>query len=410
MWNLLRDLGTRLLRDLTGNSRERHELLAAQIRLNERETENAPSSVLRLWRSFLGWVLALLFCWEVPVRLLLLPLLAPDLLDDLPRFFRQEKQPRRKKWPERLSGFAARHRLLVSVLELLGAWGVSELLVRMTSTQAQFRVVDFRLAFIVLIADVYGLNAGVAAAFLASLSLAAGYWAEGASPLLLFYEPSNWLAFLVYFVVGAVCGYVQLRSAEDLRFAEEERKLLEERLRFVRQLYQDTLEDKRSFRRQILGRRDSFGKVYAVTKALDAAPAQELPRKIVEVLEDVLENHSAAVYRVDARRHLARRAACSADFAARCPQLLEGTGLGPVLRGIEQDGLWVNRELTPGLPMFGAAVRENGELRALILLHDAAGEQLSLYYQNMFRILCGLAETAMVRAGTKPAAKQEVRV
>lgn len=333
-----------------------------------------------------------------------------DLLDDLPRFFRQEKQPRRKKWLERLSGFAARHRLLVPVLELLGAWGVSELLVRMTSTQAQFRVVDFRLAFIVLIADVYGLNAGVAAAFLASLSLAAGYWAEGASPLLLFYEPSNWLAFLVYFVVGAVCGYVQLRSAEDLRFAEEEQKLLEERLRFVRQLYQDTLEDKRSFRRQILGRRDSFGKVYAVTKALDAAPAQELPRKIVEVLEDVLENHSAAVYRVDARRHLARRAACSADFAARCPQLLEGTGLGPVLRGIEQDGLWVNRELTPGLPMFGAAVRENGELRALILLHDAAGEQLSLYYQNMFRILCGLAETAMVRAGTKPAAKQEVRV
>ncbi len=97
-------------------------------------------------------------------------------------------------------------------------------------------------------------------------------------------------------------------------------------------------------------------------------------------------------------------------LAARCPQLLEGTGLGPVLRGIEQDGLWVNRELTPGLPMFGAAVRENGELRALILLHDAAGEQLSLYYQNMFRILCGLAETAMVRAGTKPTAKQEVRV
>ena len=76
MWNLLRDLGTRLLRDLTGSSRERQGLLAAQIRLNERETENAPSSVLRLWRSFLGWVLALLFCWEVPVRLLLLPLLA----------------------------------------------------------------------------------------------------------------------------------------------------------------------------------------------------------------------------------------------------------------------------------------------------------------------------------------------
>ena len=84
MWNLLRDLGTRLLRDLTGSSRERQELLAAQIRLNERETENAPSSLLRLWRSLLGWLLALLLCWDVPVPALLLPLLAPDLLDDLP--------------------------------------------------------------------------------------------------------------------------------------------------------------------------------------------------------------------------------------------------------------------------------------------------------------------------------------
>ena len=66
MWDLLRDLGGRLLRDLAGSSRERRDLLAAQIRLNERETEQAPSSVLRLWRSFLGWVLALLFscpCW-----------------------------------------------------------------------------------------------------------------------------------------------------------------------------------------------------------------------------------------------------------------------------------------------------------------------------------------------------------
>ena len=84
MWNLLRDLGTRLLRDLTGSSRERQELLAAQIRLNERETENAPSSVLRLWRSFLGWVLALLFVWEVAGRLVLVPLLAPQWAAQLP--------------------------------------------------------------------------------------------------------------------------------------------------------------------------------------------------------------------------------------------------------------------------------------------------------------------------------------
>ena len=94
-------------------------------------------------------------------------------------------------------------------------------------------------------------------------------------------------------MVGAVCGYVQLRSAENVRFAEEQCRLLEERLRFVRQLYQDTMEDKRSLRRQILGRRDSFGKVYAVTRALNETPPDKLPAKTVELLEDVFQNRSA---------------------------------------------------------------------------------------------------------------------
>ena len=34
----------------------------------------------------------------------------------------------------------------------------------------------------------------------------------------------------------------------------------------------------------------------------------------------------------------------------------------------------------------------------LVVLFDAVDDQLTLYYQNLFRILCGLAETALVRA------------
>ena len=210
-------------------------------------------------------------------------------------------------WGQRLGGLRERHRHLLEAAEIVASFGFTELLVQLTGSQAQFRVVDFRLAFIVLAANVYGLNAGVAAALLASASLAVGYWKQGASPLLLFYEPSNWLAFLVYFVVGAVCGYVQLRSAENVRFAEEQCRLLEERLRFVRQLYQDVMEDKRSLRRQILGRRDSFGKVYAVTRALNETPPDKLPSKTVELLEDVFQNRSAAFYFVDAAGRIGSR-------------------------------------------------------------------------------------------------------
>ena len=322
------------------------------------------------------------------------------MLDDLPEMFGSwcERYQAKEKPAERLANAVQSHKRALRLAEILTAWVVTEGLVQMTGTQAQFRVVDFRLMFLVLVSTVYGLNAGVLAAALASVSLALGYWMQGASPLLLFYEPSNWLAFIVYFIVGAVCGYVQLRSAETVRFVQEESALLQERLQFVRRLYQDTLEDKRQFRRQILGRRDSFGKIYAVTQELNVLQPQQLYRKTVQVLESVLENQSVALYQLDENGHFARLAASSPGGTRALPRSVEVKTFLPVLRGIEQEGVWVNRDLIDELPMYGAAVRQEGRIVVLILLYEAAEDQLSLYYQNLFRILCGLVETALVRA------------
>lgn len=47
---------------------DKSESRAAQARMNEREIDGAPASRLRLWRSFLGWALALAFVWEVMIR------------------------------------------------------------------------------------------------------------------------------------------------------------------------------------------------------------------------------------------------------------------------------------------------------------------------------------------------------
>ena len=216
--------------------------------------------------------------------------------------------------------------------------------------------------------------------------------------MLLFYAPANWLAFIVYFVVGASCGYVQLRNTETARFVQEENKLLCKRLEFTRKLYQDTLEDKRSFRRQILGRRDSFGKIYAVTQQLDMLQPQEICRKTVQIMEDVLENHSLTIYRMEKNQGFARLTAASAGMTPEPAHSLEVEQWLDVIRAIEQEGLWVNRGFLPGRPMYAAGVRQNGSLVVLIGLYTASEEQMTLYYQNLFRILCGLVETALVRA------------
>lgn len=50
----------------------RAEANASQSRINEAEVSGAPASRLRLWRSFLGWVLALAFSWEIIGRTVIL--------------------------------------------------------------------------------------------------------------------------------------------------------------------------------------------------------------------------------------------------------------------------------------------------------------------------------------------------
>lgn len=69
-------------------SPDRSKVLEAQSRINEAEVAGAPVSRLRLWRSFLGWVLALVLAWEVagrPVVLTYWPeaLLPPSMIGEV---------------------------------------------------------------------------------------------------------------------------------------------------------------------------------------------------------------------------------------------------------------------------------------------------------------------------------------
>ena len=332
-----------------------------------------------------------------------------SLLDDLPELYRiwAGQQAPKKPLLRRLFDKLRQSATLLRLVEILAAWAVSEFLVRATNTDAQFQMVDFRLMYVMLIGTMYGLNSGVLAALLASVSLAAGYLRQGATLMLLFYEPSNWLAFIAYFVVGAACGYIQLRNLEAVRFVKDENDLLRRRLDFTEQLYRDTLKDKQLFRRQILGRRDSFGKIYTVTQQLNTLQPQDIYRKTVQVMEDILQNHSLFIYRLEPSHGFARLTAASAALEPQLEHSLDVQQRLDLVRASEQDGLWVNREFKPDRPMYAAGVRQNGALVVIIGLQTAADDQMTLYFQNLFRILCGLVETALVRAFEYESAVQE---
>lgn len=300
------------------------------------------------------------------------------------------------------------HTLPIICAETALAWVLFECLERVFSQSAQLNVLDYRLLYVVLIGTLYGLDFGLVAALLASIGLAASYFTQyGYTFQGLFYEPSNWLPFIAYFVVGAVCGYVQLRNREALKAERAENELVRNRNDFLGRLYHDAIEDKQAYKRQIVGRHDSFGKIFAVTQELDVLNPRDIYRKCCELLGEILENDSVTIYHVSGGTFARLVAASPAEIAA-APRSLSLDDLALVLNGANS-GLWVNRELTPDLPMFGYVIERDGAPAVLIFVRHVAESQMTLYYQNLFRILCGLVESALGRAFDYEAVAQDKR-
>ena len=298
--------------------------------------------------------------------------------------------------------------LPIKCLETGFAWVLFEALEHLFSQSAQLNALDYRLLYVVLIGTLYGLDFGLVAALLASIGLAVSYFAlYGYTFQGLFYEPSNWLPFIAYFVVGAVCGYVQLRNSEAIKAERDENELVRNRNTFLMRLYHDAIEDKRAYKRQIVGRHDSFGKIFAVTQELDVLNPRDIYRKCCELLGEILENDSVTIYHVSGVA-FARLVAASPAISNDVPRSLSLDDLAPVLQGAIS-GLWVNRALTSGLPMFGYAIERDGALAVLIFVRHVAESQMTLYYQNLFRILCGLVESALGRAFDYEAVAQDKR-
>lgn len=290
------------------------------------------------------------------------------------------------------------HTLPIKCLETGVAWVLFEVLEYLFSQSAQLNVLDYRLLYVVLIGTLYGLDFGLAAALLASVGLAVSYFTQyGYTFQGLFYEPSNWLPFIAYFVVGAVCGYVQLRNSEAIKVERDQNELVRNRNTFLTQLYHDAIEDKRTYKRQIVGRHDSFGKIFAVTQELDVLNPRDIYRKCCELMGEILENNSVTIYHVSGGA-FARLVAASPVIAEDATRSLTLEQLAPLLGGGGRSNLWVNRELTPGLPMFGYTIERDGAPAVLIFVRRVAENQMTLYYQNLFRILCGLVESALGRA------------
>ena len=283
-------------------------------------------------------------------------------------------------------------------IELILMFLLTEFIAQYTSDSVYFRFVDVRLAFIVIMGTIYGMRMGLLASVLEGLVLVVQYTRIGVSGTLLFYNIENWIPFVVYLMAGSISGYIRDKSTGQIEFSEKEYDLLRGKYLFLLKVYHGAIQNKGDFKRQILGFKDSFGKIFDAVQKLDSELPQSVFLKGLEVMEEIMENHTVAIYTVDSWQRFARLVACSGSLLRQSAVSMRLEDYSRMFETVKGGSVWRNADLLPDMPMYACGVFQGGDVVMIVLLWEASPEQYGTHYTNIFQILCGLVQTSFLRA------------
>ena len=288
-------------------------------------------------------------------------------------------------------------RWLRTGIEQAALFAGAEFLNAVTQNNVLVNFLDFRFIYIAIMACVNGLGAGVVAALLAS----AGYIVSKAGAVnwqVLFFNVENWLPFASYLLLGCVIGYTTDRSEDELQNSREEYQILDETYSFLHGRYMEVLEGKERFNSQIIGYRDSFGRMYAVVKKLNTTLPEQVFYEAVDVLEEILDNPYVAIYNIRPNSVYARLNVCSKRCMGNVKKSLKMTDYPKLSECLSANETFVNIDALEDYPAYATPVFRNDVLVGMILLMQADYQQMNMEFSNKFRIMTDMIRDSLIRA------------
>ena len=319
-----------------------------------------------------------------------------DDFEELLQIANTAKKEKRKSYTRKMNLHKLGEKVRVG-LEMAVMFVLVELLNIWIDGNALLGFMDFRLVFVVLVGTMNGLTAGIIAALMAS----AAYVFSNIDSIqwqILFYNVQNWLPFAVYILLGAACGYTRDRHDDESIHSQEEHEILTKKYSFLSDLYAKVLENKETYNSQIIGYRDSFGKLYDIIKRLDKVLPEQIFLEAVSVLEESLDSDSVAIYTVNQNSDFARLNVCSKSLGDDFGRSIQMSKYPSMLKELKEDHVFINLDAIPEYPAYASPVYKNDEMVGMILIKYAKNRQMNMEFGNKFNIITDLIRDSLVRA------------
>ena len=323
-----------------------------------------------------------------------------DLKSELPGLIASfsESVPYYKTLLNRTTQQRKRYGEAIKWVELCLSAVIMQFLSDLSGAQIQFRYVDFRLLFVILMGIVYGTRFGLLASFLAGLSILLSWFRLGVDWTVLIYNVENWLPFAMYITAGVVTGYLHDKKDNEIKSKDEQNTLLHNKYEFLYGVYNEIRIIKEQFREQLIQYRDSFGRIYQIAHELDTLQEEDIFLKALTVLEDVLSNKTVAIYSITSDKGYARLEISSRASNGQIHKSINLSDYPYLLSSLEEDSIYQNTNMNLGYPAYFIPINNNGVAIASIAIWRASFEQYSLYYYNLIKVVSGLIQSSLISA------------
>ncbi|MFP3155283.1 NAD(P)-dependent oxidoreductase [Lachnospiraceae bacterium ZAX-1] len=273
---------------------------------------------------------------------------------------------------------------------------VMQMLVMKFDASSVSGFIDFRLLYVVILSSLHGIAGGIMSALLAMGSLL--FSSLNSDWRMILYNPENWLPFVIYLTVGAALGYTGDKKRDDLVNAYEQIRTMELLNEHLSSLLDQAAQSSENYKNQILGQRDSFGKIFSVVRKLDNELQENVLSEAISILQDLLDTQSIAVYSIAANGAYARLTVRSRSLTDITQKSIKLSEYEAMTLEISPGSVWFNRDLLPGYPAYCAPIYSENNIVAFVMINKVRTDQMNLYYSNKVMILCGLIQDALVRA------------
>ena len=259
-----------------------------------------------------------------------------------------------------------------------------------------FDRLDFYLLYVLLFAIVYGQQQAIFSSLLAT----AGYcfrqmYDQSGFEVLLNYNTYVWMAQL--FILGMVVGYMKDRLRFVKNQDEEEIGYLSGQLDDISDINDSNVRMKHTFESQIVNHKDSLGKIYEITSALDQYGPEEVLFYAARTLSQLMDSEDVAIYTI-ADKGYARLFSSTSKAAGKLGNSIEYARLTGMYEELKEHRVYVNRTLQKDYPMMASAIFEGDEMEIILMIWGIPWERMNLAEMNRLTVVGYLIQNAVIRA------------